>query len=725
MKRFLLLLLLLPALAHAQVFSQNQVIVQPYVGVIYSTSTSFGAKLSATTSPTVGYITATSTTGTSTFPLLHATTAVNLLGEYFTNFTTYVRSLFTGGDGITYTAGDFDCDTANGSTFGCLSAADWTTFNNKESALTFGDGLTRTANAIDFTCTEVEGTGINCSTNDITLDATGDWTGTLDGQEGSYYLARANHTGTQAASTISDFDEAAQDAVGTILVDGSSIDLTYTDASPLISAEVKNNAISDLLLRDSTALSVIGRAANSTGDPNDIAAVAASGAVLRESGSTLGFGTIVAAGIASDAVTEPKLKAVDSPADEECLEYESTTGDFEWEACGTTQWTTNGADIHYPSTLGAGNVGIGTTTPSAKLSIHASNGETNQDLFVIASSTASATTTVIKVNPNNSPVVLINRNAVIPPAPAGGDTMLQFANADGVGTRMVLDVFGAGNPNYVLRRSGGTAASSTAMVSGDNLGQLSWFAYGASGYSSAARAFIRGTAAENWSDSAQGMHLGLYTNATGAATTPTERLHVDAGGNIGIASTTPWRRLSVVGTMAINGLTSSTAGNAVCILANFDVVNAGGTTCIASSGKTKKNVNTLSGVEATRIVMGLRPKVYENREGGDIRFGFIAEDAEKIDPRLVEYAIDDITLPNGITIKKGDPHGFDYLRYTAVLTATVQAQQMQIEDLTKRIEALEKVKLPVAQAGFSTPTAIAGGGIFAAIGLALAYLAKK
>lgn len=29
---------------------------------------------------------------------------------------------------------------------------------------------------------------------------------TLDGQEGTYYLARANHTGTQAASTISDFD---------------------------------------------------------------------------------------------------------------------------------------------------------------------------------------------------------------------------------------------------------------------------------------------------------------------------------------------------------------------------------------------------------------------------------------------------------------------------------------------------------------------------------------
>ena len=45
----------------------------------------------------------------------------------------------------------------------------------------------------------------------------------------------------------------------------------------------------------------------------------------------------------------------------------------------------------------AGNVGIGTSTPSAKLSIHANNGETNTSLFTIASSTGSATTTLFTV----------------------------------------------------------------------------------------------------------------------------------------------------------------------------------------------------------------------------------------------------------------------------------------------------------------------------------------
>lgn len=71
--------------------------------------------------------------------------------------------------------------------------------------------------------------------------------------------------------------------------------------------DVPANAITDVILRDSIALSVIGRSANSTGNPGDIAATPASGAVLRESGSVLGFGTIGTAGIGDGQVTLAKL----------------------------------------------------------------------------------------------------------------------------------------------------------------------------------------------------------------------------------------------------------------------------------------------------------------------------------------------------------------------------------------------------------------------------------
>lgn len=61
----------------------------------------------------------------------------------------------------------------------------------------------------------------------------------LNNQAASYYLNRTNHTGTQTSSTISDFAEAAQDAVGTILTDSTSVDFTYNDASNTITAVSK------------------------------------------------------------------------------------------------------------------------------------------------------------------------------------------------------------------------------------------------------------------------------------------------------------------------------------------------------------------------------------------------------------------------------------------------------------------------------------------------------
>jgi len=122
-------------------------------------------RLSATTSPTAGIFTATSTTATSSLPRLSVSSAIDLLGEYITNLTTWVRAkidaYLTGDQGITYSAG-----------------------------------------SLSFDCSEVEGTGIDCAGENITLDATGAWTGTFDGLEGAAYLARANHTGTQDASTI-------------------------------------------------------------------------------------------------------------------------------------------------------------------------------------------------------------------------------------------------------------------------------------------------------------------------------------------------------------------------------------------------------------------------------------------------------------------------------------------------------------------------------------------
>ncbi len=56
------------------------------------------------------YFTASSSAATSTLPQLSVTEGVSLLGEYFENFTTYVRSRFSAGTGLDFAAGEFSLE---------------------------------------------------------------------------------------------------------------------------------------------------------------------------------------------------------------------------------------------------------------------------------------------------------------------------------------------------------------------------------------------------------------------------------------------------------------------------------------------------------------------------------------------------------------------------------------------------------------------------------------
>lgn len=80
-----------------------------------------------------------------------------------------------------------------------------------------------------------------------------------------------------------------------------------TSGAGVIDLQIGANVVGNAEIRQSAALSVVGRGANSTGNVADISATAASGAVLRESGSTIGFGTIGSAGIAANAVDTSQI----------------------------------------------------------------------------------------------------------------------------------------------------------------------------------------------------------------------------------------------------------------------------------------------------------------------------------------------------------------------------------------------------------------------------------
>ncbi len=84
-------------------------------------------------------------------------------------------------------------------------------------------------------------------------------------------------------------------------------------AASLVNAQVSATAaIAVSKFANALALSLLGRSANSAGAYADIQATAASDAVLRESGSVLGFGTVAQAGLGNAIVSPAKLAVIAS-----------------------------------------------------------------------------------------------------------------------------------------------------------------------------------------------------------------------------------------------------------------------------------------------------------------------------------------------------------------------------------------------------------------------------
>ncbi|MDP3402567.1 MAG: hypothetical protein Q8S35_01260, partial [bacterium] len=106
-----------------------------------------------------------------------------------------------------------------------------TTANTWGPLQTFGDLIATNATTTNFglgsnTFTSLLGSGLLNTAGALTLDRTGAWTGTFDGQEGTWYQSRDNHSGTQLANTISDFATTARG-----LFSSSATGLTYTSGT--------------------------------------------------------------------------------------------------------------------------------------------------------------------------------------------------------------------------------------------------------------------------------------------------------------------------------------------------------------------------------------------------------------------------------------------------------------------------------------------------------------
>jgi hypothetical protein len=193
----------------------------------------------------------------------------------------------------------------------------------RESGSVLGCGQVATAGLTDDSVTYAKLQ--NASATDLLLcrssASSGDWEECTFTDGGQALMAMAGvanrvpaYSSTSATTTV---PYASANANSTLIqsTSGGRIDSSWfpaftgdvTTSAGGVTTTIANDAVTNTQLRNSSALSVIGRSANSSGDPADIAASNASDAVLRESGGVLGFGTVATAGVADAAITAPKI----------------------------------------------------------------------------------------------------------------------------------------------------------------------------------------------------------------------------------------------------------------------------------------------------------------------------------------------------------------------------------------------------------------------------------
>jgi hypothetical protein len=344
-------------------------------------------------------------------------------------------------------------------------------------------------------------------------------------------------------------------------------------------------------------------------------------------------------------------------------------------------------------------LGIGTSSPYAKLSIQSTAGNFG-DQFVVSSSTNGlATSTGLVVDnfghmgisggrPSATQLLSIGGLTTFDTSgnlsiPSNGGTEIIFSGAStaNITASAGMTILGGSTVNVTAGTGGSllfgsnNIASRVVLASGGNFGVGTTSPYSVLSVSNTVQT------------PANTPLLTIASTTSGTATSTI--MTVLNSGLVGIGTTTPWKTLSVVGTMAVNGLTSSTAGNAVCILANFEVVNSGGATCATSFVQSKKNIINITSAQANNTIMNLKAVQFKNIEGQDDRYGFIANDVK--DSKLVQYANQDTYYKNlDVTIKKGQPIDVDYTRGWAILVKFSQDTFTSLQSLIARVTGLEK-----------------------------------
>ena len=179
--------------------------------------------------------------------------------------------------------------------------------------------------------------------------------------------------------------------------------------------------LNDRQVDAASALSILGRSANSSGPNASIAATGGSDAVLRESSSSIGWGTIATGGIANSAVTYAKIQNVGATA--RILGRKTAGSGVIEELTASDLSTTFGVVLLSPGAAQSGTISI---TGAITSTGHTGVAGTALALAATAPSVTSATQVGVAVNINASNAVA---GSVTSGAQAGGAVNITAGDA--------------------------------------------------------------------------------------------------------------------------------------------------------------------------------------------------------------------------------------------------------------------------------------------------------
>lgn len=223
-------------------------------------------------------------------------------------------------------------------------------------------------------------------------------------------------------------------------------------------------------------------------------------------------------------------------------------------SAANTTITTNIFDFPNYTVTGAGAItGTALTTPavsggsaaSSTLTLQSTSGSGTTDAILFKTASQVERGRIITGGlwrigaagtPNTGVLLTVTGNAASLQAPSFSGTIMQFANVDGANTRLLLDSYGTVNASMNFRKARNTAASPSAVQSGDLVGAISFAGYGTSQYNSTDSALISAVAAENFTNTATGTYFTVNPIPAGQLTA-IEGFRVNASGGFHIGQT--------------------------------------------------------------------------------------------------------------------------------------------------------------------------------------------